>query len=126
MSFKKQGCVFCSALELPDSPENGIIYRGEHAFVILNTFPYTSGHLMVAPYDHRDSLEAHIHIHVVPRWNGDTNFMTAVGQTRVLPEALEDTYTRVKEAWCTASYFVNRLTTKMEKTCRTIRMKQSS
>ena len=144
MSFKKQGCVFCSVLDMPDGPENGIIFRGELAFVILNAFPYTSGHLMVLPYQHcrdladldRDTrsemmelttkvsevlaevyhpegfniginmgeaagagIEEHIHIHVVPRWGGDTNFMTAVGQTRVLPEALEDTYERVREAW---------------------------
>jgi ATP adenylyltransferase len=144
MSFKKQGCVFCSAVQRTDGPENGVIFRGEQAYVILNTYPYTSGHLMVLPYQHcRDladldqttrsemmelttkvsqvltdvyhpegfniginmgeaagaGIEEHIHIHVVPRWDGDTNFMTAVGQTRVLPEALEDTYKRVKEAW---------------------------
>ena len=144
MGFKKQGCVFCDALRQQDGPENGIVYRGEHAFVIMNTYPYTSGHMMALPYHHaRDladldeltraemmelvtklsqvlgqvyhpegfniginmgaaagaGIEEHIHIHVVPRWQGDTNFMTAVGETRVLPEALEDTYRRVKEAW---------------------------
>ncbi|HSG25808.1 MAG TPA: HIT domain-containing protein [Anaerolineales bacterium] len=142
--FKKNGCVFCGALELEDGPENLIVSRGQKTFVILNAFPYTSGHLMVLPYQHVPDLsdldaetraemmemvtkssqvlrtlytpegfniginmgeaagagiEEHIHIHIVPRWMGDTNFMTAVGQTRVLPEALDETYRRVKDAW---------------------------
>jgi len=142
--FKKNGCVFCDALELEDGPENLIVSRGQKTFVILNAFPYTSGHLMVLPYQHVPDLsdldaetraemiemvtkssqvlrtlytpqgfniginmgeaagagiEEHIHIHIVPRWMGDTNFMTAVGQTRVLPEALDETYRRVKDAW---------------------------
>jgi len=142
--FKKNGCVFCNALQLEDGPENLVVARGQQAFVILNAFPYTSGHLMVLPYQHAPDLsdldedtraemmemvtkssqvlsalytpegfniginmgeaagagiEEHIHIHIVPRWMGDTNFMTAVGQTRVLPEALEETYRRVKDAW---------------------------
>ena len=140
----QDGCVFCNALAKDDSAENLIVFRGERAFVILNRFPYTSGHVMVLPYDHQPTLEAldpetraemielttqtthaltglyrpqgfniginlgeaagagieqHIHIHIVPRWVGDTNFMTAVGQTRVLPEALEETWKRVREAW---------------------------
>lgn len=143
-SFKKEGCVFCNALELPDGPENMIFYRGEKCFVMLNAFPYTNGHLMVLPFLHVPDLAdldedtraelielvtkasetlrevygpegfniginmgeaagagigGHIHIHVVPRWKGDTNFMTAVGETRVLPEELDQTYRRVKEAW---------------------------
>jgi len=142
--FKKNGCVFCNVLQHEDGPENLVVFRGEKAFVILNAFPYTSGHLMVLPYEHAPDLadldaqtraemlelvtktsqvlrsiyspegcniginmgeaagagiEEHIHIHIVPRWIGDTNFMTAVGQTRVLPEALEETYRRVKGAW---------------------------
>jgi ATP adenylyltransferase len=137
-------CVFCFVLQQPDSSENLVLSRGEHAFVILNRFPYTSGHLMVVPYAHYPSLElldastraeimelasksiqvlqqvyspegfnlginigkvagagiaGHVHLHVVPRWGGDTNFMTSLGDTRVLPETLEDTYQRVKEAW---------------------------
>jgi ATP adenylyltransferase len=144
LSFKKNGCVFCKVLAQRKDPENFILYRGEQAFVILNVYPYTSGHLMVLPFDHVPSLdeltseiraemmelvnktinvltdvyrpqgfniginmgeaagagiEEHLHIHIVPRWQGDTNYMTAVGNTRVLPEALEDTYRRVKEAW---------------------------
>lgn len=143
-SFKKNGCVFCQALAQQDGPDNLIVIRGENAFVILNRYPYTSGHLMVLPFKHSPILddldpatraemfelvakgnqilrgiykpqgfnvginigeaagagiEEHIHVHIVPRWGGDTNFMTAVGETRVLPESLEDTYRRVKTAW---------------------------
>jgi ATP adenylyltransferase len=138
------GCIFCEGLKQQDGPENLIVYRGPKAFVILNRFPYTSGHLMIVPYEHKPSLELlepasrtdimelsaraiqvlqalyspqgynlgmnignaagagiseHVHLHVVPRWVGDTNFMSAVSQTRVLPELLEETYQRVKEAW---------------------------
>ncbi len=138
------GCIFCNALAQTDTHENLIVYRGKTAFVILNRYPYTSGHLMVAPFAHLSTLEAleastraevmelaatalqvlreiyhpqafnvganigaaagagvvdHIHFHVVPRWSGDTNFMTALADTRVLPESLEDTYQRVLRAW---------------------------
>jgi len=140
----EEECVFCIAQELPDGPDNLILYRGQHAFVILNRYPYTSGHLMVVPYEHNPSLEGleasaraelmelatlimsiigkeyqaqgfniginigeaagagitdHVHLHVVPRWSGDTNFMSSLGETRVLPETLEDTYHRLKGAW---------------------------
>jgi ATP adenylyltransferase len=139
-----EGCVFCTALEMPDGPGNLIVDRSERAFIILNRYPYTSGHLMVVPYDHLPTLDGlapetltemmlltvrstrvlgrvynpqgfniginlgeaagagildHVHLHVVPRWTGDTNFMSALGQTRVLPETLEDTYRRVKGEW---------------------------
>ena len=139
----EEGCVFCDALNSPDGPENLILYRGQWAFIILNRYPYTSGHLMVVSYDHKSSLEElgsnaraeilelaaqatsllrmeyqaqgfniglnigeaagagieeHIHLHVVPRWKGDTNFMSSLGQTRVLPETLADTYHRLKGA----------------------------
>jgi len=137
----QSGCVFCNAQAQADDAENLIVQRGEHSFVILNRFPYTSGHLMVIPFIHKPNLEeldsatraemmeltsrcttllkdiykphgfnvgvnigeaagagvlGHVHIHIVPRWVGDTNFMSAVGETRVLPESLEDTYQRVK------------------------------
>jgi ATP adenylyltransferase len=137
-------CVFCAAAKMTDGPENLIVARGETAFVILNRYPYTSGHLMVLPYQHSDSFTAlpvstraeifelmsqamivldrvydpggfnlganigsvagagiaeHVHFHVVPRWGGDTNFMSAVADTRVLPEELDQTYMRVVEAW---------------------------
>jgi ATP adenylyltransferase len=139
-----EGCVFCYGLKQADGPDNLIVYRGPKAFVMLNRFPYTSGHLMIVPYEHKPSLDLlepgsradvmelaaravqvlgllylpqgfnlgmnignaagagiseHVHLHVVPRWVGDTNFMSSVSQTRVLPELLEETYRRVKEAW---------------------------
>lgn len=138
---KEDGCVFCIVQTMQDGAENLIAYRGKRSYVILNRYPYASGHLMVNPFDHQPSLEAldpetraemmeltsqcttvlksiykphgfnigvnigeaagagvlgHVHIHIVPRWNGDTNFMSAVGETRVLPEALEVTFERVK------------------------------
>jgi ATP adenylyltransferase len=141
---KEPGCVFCDALAKPDGEENLVVMRGERAFVILNKFPYTSGHLMIAPQEHRPTLEVldsptraemmelistfltvlrsvyfpqafnvganigvaagagvpdHVHMHIVPRWAGDTSFMSTVGDTRVLPESLEETYRRVLEAW---------------------------
>ena len=137
-------CAFCIEPTRPDGPENLIVFRGQRAFVIVNRYPYTSGHLMVVPYEHQPTLEMldsetraeimelatltiqvlrqvygpqgfnmginigeaagagiaeHIHLHVVPRWGGDTNFMSSLGQTRVLPELLEETYRRVREAW---------------------------
>jgi ATP adenylyltransferase len=131
-------------LDLEDGLENLVVYRGCDAYVILNRYPYTSGHLMVVPIQHQSNLEdlsagarveiielvsqclhilkvtyfaqgfnvganmgsaagagipRHFHFHVVPRWEGDTNFMSAIGETRVVPEALEETYRRVRDAW---------------------------
>ncbi|HFC09532.1 MAG TPA: HIT domain-containing protein [Chloroflexi bacterium] len=144
--IREEGCVFCKAQKQPDSPENLIVYRGQRAFVMLNRYPYTSGHLMVIPFRHEADLvaldadtraemmeltaqairvlravyhpqafnvgmnlgaaagagiAAHLHMHIVPRWSGDTNFMSTLAQTRVLPESLETTYARVREAWAT-------------------------
>jgi ATP adenylyltransferase len=141
---REDGCVFCLAQARKDSVENLIAHRGKHAFVILNRYPYTSGHLMVVPFEHKANLEElnpqtraelmelttlcmtilrgvynpqafnmganigeaagagvkeHVHIHIVPRWRGDTNFMSTLGETRVLPELLEDTYQRVKNGF---------------------------
>jgi ATP adenylyltransferase len=141
---KKEECVFCEALADPDGTENLIVYRGNCTFVILNRFPYTSGHLMILPFKHCSSIDAldeitraeimevtntaiavlktvykpqgfnvgmnigdaagagiaaHLHMHVVPRWSGDTNFMSSLAKTRVLPEALGETYRRVREGW---------------------------
>jgi ATP adenylyltransferase len=139
-----QGCIFCLAAESQNDAKNLVFYRGEHAFMILNRYPYTSGHVMCVPFSHQSQLwrlsrdmrvemmdlinktvqvlEAvyhpegfnigwnlgevagagvadHLHAHIVPRWGGDTSFMTSLGHTRVLPEALDETYHRVKEAW---------------------------
>ena len=139
-----QGCIFCSALADSADVTNLVVARGERAFVILNRYPYTSGHIMVVPVAHQPSLEKldsrcraemmelvssfiqvfeavyhpqgvniginigeaagagitdHVHMHVVPRWLGDTNFMSTLGMTRVLPETLEDTYLRLKTGW---------------------------
>ena len=138
---KEDGCVFCRALALEDSPENLIVHRGKHAFVILNRYPYTSGHVMIVPLRHEPTLEKldsaeraemmeltsrstgvlsqvyqtrafnvgmnigeaagagikeHVHVHVVPRWVGDTNFMSTLASTRVLPETLDDTWKRIR------------------------------
>ena len=137
-------CVFCAAAKGTDDRATLVLHRGAHNFVILNRFPYTSGHLMVVPYEHvatlveasddalvelirlaRESekhlrtvyrpeglnlginigksagagIAGHVHLHVLPRWNGDTNFMTVVGETRVMPEALEVTWERLRGAW---------------------------
>jgi ATP adenylyltransferase len=138
------GCLFCLRLAEADGPENLILHRGPRAFVILNRYPYTNGHLMVVPNDHRPSLEDldsatltelielsthslralrkaygaeafnlganigaaagagvvdHVHLHVVPRWSGDTNFMATIAEARVIPEDLPTTYRRLAEAW---------------------------
>lgn len=136
------GCVFCrlASSEATQDESSYVIHRAVHHFVVLNAFPYTSGHLMIVPYDHaarlsdlqRPGLEelmrlaaqservldeayhpgginiglnlgecagagiaGHLHMHAVPRWTGDTNFMTVTGETRVLPEDLHDTWLRL-------------------------------
>jgi ATP adenylyltransferase len=139
----QEGCFFCAALEAPD--EDGlVVHRGDGAFVLLNKFPYSSGHLLVAPLRHtgefdalddREALELHrlaargvaalaeayrpdgynlgwnlgrvagagvldhVHLHVVPRWAGDTNFMPVLADVKVLPEHLLETRRRLAEAW---------------------------
>lgn len=140
----EKGCFFCKGIREEDGDNNLIVKRGKFAFVMLNRYPYTSGHLMVVPYAHEASMEAlpvetqtemmilvtqaikvltreygaegfnvganlgaiagagvadHLHFHVVPRWNGDTNFMTSVGNARVLPETLSDTFQRIRDNW---------------------------
>jgi ATP adenylyltransferase len=135
-------CVFCELQNSGDDVKALIVHRGEHNFVILNAYPYTSGHAMVVPFAHLDRLNklpeaaasemmaltrrleaimiesyhpdgvnlgmnigkaagagvaGHIHMHVLPRWVADANFMTVVGETRVLPETLDETYRRLKE-----------------------------
>jgi ATP adenylyltransferase len=136
-------CVFCEAPRHDDATVY-ILHRGRYAYVILNIFPYNTGHVMVNPYTHVDSIEKlddaillevmqltnlslaairsvsnpqgfnlganlgkaagggidqHFHLHIVPRWQGDTNFMPIVAQTRVLPENLDDLYERLRPAF---------------------------
>jgi ATP adenylyltransferase len=145
-SAKPDGCIFCLMASTGHNEESLIVYRGEYNFVVLNRFPYTSGHLMVVPYKHVPDLSGlddaiaselmtltrtserhlrsvyrpdglnvgmnigesagagiagHIHMHVLPRWTGDANFMTTAAQTRVLPEELSVTWRRLKEAFST-------------------------
>ncbi len=130
-------CIFCAKPAADDDEGNLIVHRGERCFVILNLFPYTNGHLMVAPYEHIGALqdldadtvaemmalgqtamrglegaysphgynvgfnqgriagagfENHIHMHVVPRWGGDTNFMPVLADTRVMPQTPQQSY----------------------------------
>jgi diadenosine tetraphosphate (Ap4A) HIT family hydrolase len=136
-------CIFC-ALANSASDEGQVLARNDLVFALLNAYPYTSGHLMVAPRRHEGNLEAltddeavalmrmtvdatralkaaygpdgvnvginlgraagagipgHLHVHVLPRWIADTNFVTTVAEARVLPEALSDTWARLHSAW---------------------------
>jgi len=134
--------VFCLIAEHPEDDEtNFVLHRAQHAFVVLNLYPYISGHLMVVPYLHTGEFDSvakeitdelmdlakraqtalrevyspagfnlgmnlgaaagagiadHMHIHLLPRWSGDTNFMTTVGESRVLPEDLPTTYSKLR------------------------------
>ena len=134
------GCIFCNAPKETDEKAR-IVYRGVQCYVILNTFPYTSGHAMIVPYAHLDELNklppdaalemmaltqrmevvlrdlyhpdginlgmnlgkaagagvaGHVHMHILPRWMADSNFVSVIGETRVLPEALEVTWERIR------------------------------
>ena len=140
---KTRGCLFCRLVKSGDDRARGIVVRRPRAFLVLNSFPYNSGHLMVAVNRHVGTLgeldsreradlwdlaalgesllgrvyrpqglnlginlgraagagvDGHLHVHLVPRWSGDTNFMVTVGETKVLPEDLDDTYRRLTEA----------------------------
>ena len=133
----EEECIFCAKPAEDDDEANLIVHRGQRCFVILNLFPYTNGHLMVAPFEHTAALqdldpdtvaemmalaqaamrrlqevyaphgynvgfnqgriagagfENHIHMHVVPRWGGDTNFMPVLAYTRVMPQTLQQSY----------------------------------
>jgi len=141
---KPDECIFCSKSASGDDRSAHIVARGERCFAMLNAFPYTNGHLMVAPYEHVGSLEAldsetllelmrltrrsmaairtayspdgfnlgvnegkvagagvddHVHMHVVPRWSGDTNFMPVIASTRVLPQSLDSSYEALAPAF---------------------------
>ena len=138
---KPKGCILCGKPKQDKDAENYILYRGDKNFVIMNSYPYNPGHLMIVPYRHIASLEEltdeerhehfdivsqsirvlrqvfnpggfnlginigkvagagiadHIHTHVVPRWQGDTNCMTVISDVRVIPEALAETYQKLK------------------------------
>ncbi len=138
---KPAGCILCEKTKEKSDALNYILYRGDKSFVILNSYPYNPGHLLVAPYRHVANLEEltkeerdehfeivsrgirllrqvfnpggfnigintakiagagiddHFHTHIVPRWQGDTNFMTTVSDVRVMPEALAESYQKLK------------------------------
>jgi ATP adenylyltransferase len=140
----EEECIFCAKPAQDDDEANLIVHRGERSFVILNLYPYTNGHLMVAPYAHLGRLqelgsetlaemmalaqrgmdrleqvydphgynvgfnqgrvagagvEHHIHMHVVPRWGGDTNFMPVIADTKVMPQSIEQSYEALKGAF---------------------------
>jgi ATP adenylyltransferase len=140
---KDERCIFCDALALGDDAEAGIVLRGEKNFIILNRFPYTTGHVMIVPFAHIGELSAcdpetlaemmelsqrvqqalettyhpqgynlgmnlgrcagagvtgHLHLHFLPRWVGDSNFMSTVGETRMEPEELSTTYGKLQSA----------------------------
>lgn len=140
---EEPSCFLCRKSKEDDDTSNLILYRGESNFIILNVYPYNTGHLMVAPYRHvgdpsllsdaeaREHLEMvklglkllsetmspegfnigmnlgkaagagladHIHTHIVPRWQGDTNFMPVIADTKVLPESLATTYQKLKQS----------------------------
>jgi len=142
-SGKQPECFFCDAVAAKKDEETLLVYRGKEMFVILNRYPYTSGHVMVVPYAHvaelnlldADALQemmmlsqrvetafkanykpdgmnlgmnlgkaggagvaGHLHLHMLPRWLGDSNFMTVTGETRVLPEDLKITYEKLQRA----------------------------
>ncbi len=140
---KVEGCIFCLFPAEQEDEARLILLRGKYAFIILNAYPYSNGHLMITPYRHTANLDDlsdeemlelmrltrravnllkkafrpdgfnigvnmgrvagagiadHVHIHVVPRWNGDTNFMPVLGDVRVMPESLEAVYRQLSEA----------------------------
>ena len=136
-------CIFCKQVKAGSDEDNLIVRRGRLAFVMMNLYPYTTGHMMAAPYRHTNSVSdlteeescelmqlvswsesvlrlalsphgfnigmnigrcaragfpGHIHMHIVPRWEGDSNFMPVVSEVKVLPETLSDTYKKVLDA----------------------------
>lgn len=144
-SGTSQQCVFCRIADSgPPSPDNGVVWRDDCSFAVLNAYPYASGHLLVMPLRHVEGIDRlnedeaaslwaatrtalttlstaygpdglnlganlgraagagiprHVHLHVLPRWIGDTNFMTSVAGVRVMPESLTDSWRRLHDAW---------------------------
>jgi ATP adenylyltransferase len=141
LSKPSEGCIFCAKPKESNDRENLILYKGVHAFVMLNAFPYNNGHCMVIPFQHTCSMDdidaaaaaelwrllakcrqalaaafkpdgfniginlgraagagidQHLHVHIVPRWNGDVNFMPAIGETKVISQSLEEAYEALK------------------------------
>ena len=142
---KSQVCVFCAIKADPERDElNFVLHRGDHNYVVLNIYPYISGHLLIVPFEHVGLSDAaskettdelmdltkrsqtilrevyapggfnmgmnlgrsagagivdHIHIHIMPRWTGDTNFMSTIGETRVIPEDLATTYQKLRNRY---------------------------
>jgi ATP adenylyltransferase len=138
---KASECLFCDLAQQKDDRKARIVHRGQHCFVVLNAFPYTSGHTMIAPYEHTDELQklsapaaqemmvltqrlegilrelyrpdginlgmnlgkaagagvaGHIHMHILPRWVADANFLSVIAETRLIPEDLQTTYDRIR------------------------------
>ena len=136
-------CLFCAAAASKNDARNLIVHRGKHCFVMMNLYPYNSGHMMVVPYRHTADISAltakenaeilattarmvealkkvsaphgfnvginlgraggagidqHVHVHVVPRWNGDTNFMATVADTKLVSEGIKSTYRKLRAA----------------------------
>ena len=143
-SHEAEGCVLCRLAAAADDREAMVLARTRHMFVVMNAYPYTSGHIMVAPLEHVADLDAisreeageltdllqaavravraayqpagfnvganlgaaagagipgHLHFHVLPRWGGDTNFMTSIAHARVLPEAIGASYEKLRAVW---------------------------
>lgn len=140
---KLSGCIFCDLPRAGDDAKTRIVHRGRECYIVLNTYPYTPGHVMIVPFAHLDELQrlpvetahemmvlaqrvegvlrqlyapdginlgmnigkaagagvaGHVHLHALPRWVADANFVSVVGETRILPESLDTTYGRIRGA----------------------------
>jgi ATP adenylyltransferase len=140
---KSSDCIFCDLPKLGDDEKAHIVHRARYCYIVLNAFPYTSGHVMIVPFQHLDELQklpvetademmvlaqvmervlrllyvpdginlgmnigkaagagvaGHVHMHVLPRWVADANFLSVIGETRILPETLETSYQRIRGA----------------------------
>jgi len=141
---EQHGCFLCHYRDTPDDAAQRVVHRADHTFVVMNKYPYTNGHLLIAPLEHKAELEdlsdaefaqlwsmtrtakglldrvlephgyniginigrcagaglpGHLHVHIVPRWNGDTNFMAVLGDVRVIPQALDKLHRMLVAAW---------------------------